>query len=946
MQAKALLHVGLCYEKLGREEATKAYQRLVDNYPAQKGEVAIARERLSHLIVIAENPSLQNEKEEVTIRKFMDGTGAGLVMGNPSPSGKYFAYVDWSTSPNDVVIKEIKSGVEIRLRNQIDLNVEGDEGTPYNPIWSPDSKQIAYVWESDKDNLYELRIVEVDNPKPEALITVSYDKGWIKTEDWSPDGQHILVQVHQDDKDHLGLISTRDSSFHLLKTVERSAPFSAKFSYDGQFIAYDNPPDEESNDHDIYVLSIDGERETKVTSHPSHDYLLDWVPGELKVLFASDRNGTNDMWSTSVDNRNDYVKPTLITENIGNIGPLGSDRSGSFYYSTPGSWWDIYTVHLDPETGEITIPPSEIQLPNQGYNRHATWSPDGEYLAYVSVKRHLRQPNILCIYDKKTGSIKEYAFQKDVKYPVWFPNSQSIMLFGSDELDIATGTITPFVKLDRKEEMYNIRISPDSKTIYYATRNKDWDQHSIFERKLETGEETEIYSTMDINLTISLSPDGQQMAVLVRHNENTRILKLISTADHSEKVLHTYQQDNFGYGSTTWHPNGKYIYFSKIVDDTWELCRIPSAGGEAENLRVKKRLFTGLSFNPDGSELTFSSFVGMEKPGGVWVMENHLSLERLAQNEEAKALTYQLTNKKIWNEPDTELGGAPSPDGKYLSYVDWETGDLAIYEIATGIKRRVTNKGSWEESDEFALRSRWSPEGKQIVYDWHNGHDHCDLRIIELEGSKPRILHRDKDVKWIYTCGWSPDGKQILAYFDRKNGNHMIGQMVLVSTSDGAVKVLKTSAITEIGATGPGNMCFSPEGHYIFYDLPQKTGSPERDIFMMSSDGTYEIPLVEHPSHDVMLGCAPDGKNILFSSDRNGTFSLWRKQIIGGKPQGNAVLIHSNMGSLKPLGITQKGSFYYGYDQKNNYMYGAELDPENRQSASRSKKNNFTFRRI
>src|SRR4030042_5923119 len=35
LQAKALLHIGMCYEKLGMKEATKAYQRLVNTYPDQ-----------------------------------------------------------------------------------------------------------------------------------------------------------------------------------------------------------------------------------------------------------------------------------------------------------------------------------------------------------------------------------------------------------------------------------------------------------------------------------------------------------------------------------------------------------------------------------------------------------------------------------------------------------------------------------------------------------------------------------------------------------------------------------------------------------------------------------------------------------------------------------------------------------------------------------------------
>ena len=51
LAAKALLHQGMCYEKLGNQEAVKKYQNLVDNYPGQKYEVALARERLSKLLV-------------------------------------------------------------------------------------------------------------------------------------------------------------------------------------------------------------------------------------------------------------------------------------------------------------------------------------------------------------------------------------------------------------------------------------------------------------------------------------------------------------------------------------------------------------------------------------------------------------------------------------------------------------------------------------------------------------------------------------------------------------------------------------------------------------------------------------------------------------------------------------------------------------------------------
>jgi len=41
VSADALLHLGLCYEKLGNQEAVKTYKRLVSNFPEQKNQVKV-----------------------------------------------------------------------------------------------------------------------------------------------------------------------------------------------------------------------------------------------------------------------------------------------------------------------------------------------------------------------------------------------------------------------------------------------------------------------------------------------------------------------------------------------------------------------------------------------------------------------------------------------------------------------------------------------------------------------------------------------------------------------------------------------------------------------------------------------------------------------------------------------------------------------------------------
>src|SRR4030067_2738492 len=47
--AKATLHIGLCYEKLGLKEAEKAFQKVITDFPEQAEAVKLAREKLSLL---------------------------------------------------------------------------------------------------------------------------------------------------------------------------------------------------------------------------------------------------------------------------------------------------------------------------------------------------------------------------------------------------------------------------------------------------------------------------------------------------------------------------------------------------------------------------------------------------------------------------------------------------------------------------------------------------------------------------------------------------------------------------------------------------------------------------------------------------------------------------------------------------------------------------------
>jgi len=92
--------------------------------------------------------------------------------------------------------------------------------------------------------------------------------------------------------------------------------------------------------------------------------------------------------------------------------------------------------------------------------------------------------------------------------------------------------------------------------------------------------------------------------------------------------------------------------------------------------------------------------------------------------------------RQVLTSPSAFIQGAPSPDGRYICFADNETGDLAILDLDTGGKRRLTNKGSWNVSMEHAGYSIFSPDGKQIAYSWGFTDNMSNLCMIRLDGSE------------------------------------------------------------------------------------------------------------------------------------------------------------------------------------------------------------------
>ena len=630
--AKAYFHMGMCYEKLGKQEAKKAYRQVIQKYADQDDLVTEARARL----VALEQPVAPEVAKGIEVKQVWACTEKH-ILGSPSPDGRYLSYTEGSTG--NLAIYETATGKKRQLTKQ----GSWDEPLKYAEasIWSPDSKQIAYDWYNE-EGFIELHIIGLDGSKPRILFR-NEEVVWAETYDWSPDGRQILACFERKDGTRqIVLVSVEDGSVRVLKTLVGKKwpawPFNMSFSPNGYYFVYDFPPEEYSPDFDIFLMSTNGGHEISLVEHPTNDKVLGWAPDGKNILFASNRTGIFNTFVIQVADGKPLGTPKLIMKGIGGkMNPKGFTQKGSFYYSILQGGSDVYIAKLDPETGKILTSPKKVIKHFEGSNYTPYYSPNGKYLAYLSIRN---RQGIIGIHNFETGEDREFSLSK---YNItrargfrWSQDCSSILAMGRDNkvrfgifrINVQTGNVTPVIPRENWKStfIHSGEWSRDGKTFFYVHFNTtdNWAYNNLSQimvRDLETGTEKELYQFNNY-VNISLSPDGKWLA-----SSHPGSLMLMPVTGGETKELYIFEEEYRNERPITWSADGKYILFEKKKSgqDGWDLCRIPAEGGEPQKLGLElKDGFMNLSIHPNGSNIAFSS---REQPNAeFWVMENFLPL--------------------------------------------------------------------------------------------------------------------------------------------------------------------------------------------------------------------------------------------------------------------------------------------------------------------------------
>jgi Tol biopolymer transport system component len=300
------------------------------------------------------------------------------------------------------------------------------------------------------------------------------------------------------------------------------------------------------------------------------------------------------------------------------------------------------------------------------------------------------------------------------------------------------------------------------------------------------------------------------------------------------------------------------------------------------------------------------------QPGGT----SRAEAAGLTQLAEAPAI------RRVWKGPSVDFEGRPSPDGRFISTTDWGTGDLGLRDLVADTTRRLTNKGSWGQSSDFAEASAITPDGKSVVFGWFQMKTlNFELRIAPISGvnsASVKTLVSSPEIGFFSPQSFTPDGQSVAAILFRSDRTTQIAMIPL----DGRpLRVLKS-----FDWRSPGDLSISPDGRWLAYDFPRDQGDPERDVYVMAIDGSGETAVLRDKGNDVVAGWTVDGSHLLVGSARSGTPGVWALAMTNGKAQGEPVLVRADVWRMIPLGTSNDGSIFYALQTGQRDLYTAAFD--------------------
>jgi len=473
-----------------------------------------------------------------------------------------------NSSQSEVVFSHAGDLYTVPLTGGLARKITSSAGLELYPRFSPDGLQIAFV--GDYDGSTEVYTIPSIGGEPKR-ITYSVDMANMPERmgpaknimQWTSDGQNILYRSrHESWSPLVGKLFQINQNGGLPEQLPLPSGGYSSFSPDGKKLAYNRVFREYrtwkrysgGQADDIWIYDFETESLDNITNNPTQDIFPMWY--ENKIYFISDRDFTMNLFSYNLLTR-ETKKITDFTEFDVKFPSLGKNHiafeNGGYIYlmdlaTEQISKLDIYVANDYPYSrtsitnvseniagynispdgkrglfsarGDIfTVPARDGNIRNLtnssgAHDRNPVWSPDGNWIAYVSDKSG--ENEIYIVKPDGTGEVQlttnseSYIFELE-----WSPDSKKIL--ASDKamtlfyIDVVTKKKTQITRSPYWEFRGNgISWSPDSRWIAYA----DYDENlfsTIFIFSIESGNAVQVTSEFFNSTSPVFSPGGKYL---------------------------------------------------------------------------------------------------------------------------------------------------------------------------------------------------------------------------------------------------------------------------------------------------------------------------------------------------------------------------------------------------------------------------------------------------
>ena len=614
--ARALLQLGGCYERLGRTEARKVYERILAEFTAQSSIATEARVRLAAIPPPADSPL---PGRGINVRRIPVDV-SGVLSATLTADGRYAAVVRQRAN---IELLDLTTGQRVPFSSAPATRGSGE--VILNLAISPDGQQV--VFDVPAGLRSELRVFDRRSTAARTIMRSETAFRRLIPIDWARNGRTVLVNAFS------GYGTGAASALYLVDVDSGTSRVvaggtgvrrRARLSPDAKFIAYMVLPDSEmtglvtSSFGKIYVEHSAGSPPQLVAAPDKGAMLAGWSADSQHVMFVADDFGTDHLWAVRVQDGRPTGTPVSLAKGIARGVPHTITAAGSFIFTIPGTikW---YTAAIDPRTGATTAREELISGVN-GLANNAAWSPDGQRLVYAvmpSPDADVRQ-----LYLRDAGSSEDRLigtvpalFRK----LAWTPDGRALLLAQPTNRGTATTVLRYWVDERRSEVLVaaepftrlDPKLDPAGRHLYYF-QGTGFISGEVIQRDLATGRATRI--AVAPSFEFDLAPDGEQLViqhadpqsqqtairVIRRDGQFVRDLTRLSAGD---RVM-----------SLAWSADGRWIYFTRGNEAGATIYRVDAAGGVPTSTGLTMNMANAgqdLVLHPNGRQL---AFIGRTEP--------------------------------------------------------------------------------------------------------------------------------------------------------------------------------------------------------------------------------------------------------------------------------------------------------------------------------------------